>query len=46
MTHMKMDKNLANSFTKKLSWNGIENTSREVSMRPMRVYNISNPTFY
>jgi hypothetical protein len=35
VAYVQIDKNLADPFTKGLSWNVIEFTSREMDMRPM-----------
>jgi hypothetical protein len=45
MAYIQTDKNLADPFTKGLSRNVIEITSREMGMRPMWVCSSSNPTF-
>jgi hypothetical protein len=35
VTYISTEKNLADSFTKGLSWNVIENALREMGMRPI-----------
>jgi hypothetical protein len=45
VTYVQTDKNLADPFTKGLSWNVIKIASSEMGMRPMWIYSSNNPTF-